>query len=155
MAADATLRELCGQFEKYLQAGKDAHLFLECHEGKLFIDFHLQIDISPSSSRKKASPSRLRRRARRHEKQKNYAAENACINALTTKETCAPVASVTSVQAGPAVEASNLGTAQGTTAAGKPTQKVAEISAEKVVTSSPLLPQALQFLSMMDSKTKL
>ena len=75
-------------------------------------------------------------------KQENYAAENACINALTTKETCAPVASETSVQAGPAVEASNLETARGTTAAGKPTQKVAEISAEKVVTSSPLTPSS-------------
>ena len=62
-------------FEEYWQAGINAHLHLECHAGKVWMNLEVHLTCPPppppprhhGSQRPRQSPSRLRRRARRAE----------------------------------------------------------------------------------------
>ena len=80
------LHNLLSNFETCWKAGKDARLYLNCHAGQAWINFHLNLSSSPPSQPKptqprKPGPARLRRRARREEARARAAAENAADNA--------------------------------------------------------------------------
>ena len=72
------LRKFVENFRSELLAGNDAHLQLESHAGKVWINFQVCIvQPPPPTNLRKPGPSRLRRRARRAAARERAVAENA------------------------------------------------------------------------------
>ena len=58
--------ELFATFQKLWRSGTNARLHVECHAGKVCASLHVSFNLpQPSPHRKRSSPSRLHRRARR------------------------------------------------------------------------------------------